>query len=99
VEAVKALFHARVLRRELPAERTAESGELLQGSGGAGESREASTRLIPEGDEQRCALMRENGQSGDIGVATAPPETGSTGGHANNPGKANIPTRAHLSQI
>ena len=30
--------------------------------------------------------------------ATAPPETGSAGGHANNPGKANTPTRAPLSQ-
>jgi hypothetical protein len=29
------MFHDRLLRRELPAERSDESAELLQGSGGA----------------------------------------------------------------
>jgi hypothetical protein len=29
------MFHYRLLRRELPAERTDKSAELLQGSGGA----------------------------------------------------------------
>ena len=41
----------------------------------------------------------KNGRSGDMAAATAPPEEEHRRGHATNPGKANTPTRAPLSQI
>jgi hypothetical protein len=67
------MFHYRLLRRELPAERTAESAELLQGSGGAGQSHHPIARHTPFrfdrqsaygwGDGCDSALAEDGGRS------------------------------------